>query len=230
MLAFCHYFVTRRPRRARAIALALVAATTAAAALAQPGGGPSNASPTATAASEPPAAPFANDAYTARVAAPDASAAARGKLLAQALKDVLQRVVGRSDPAFASILPRAETLVQTFGYERDAATGELQLVARFDPRGVDDAVRAQRLPVFGVYPSAVEPVALTVDGVRSPADYSRVLTSLRGAAGVRSVALTAADGESMQFQLSVEGGQERLASALGGRLQPDASGHLHLLN
>lgn len=171
-----------------------------------------------------------DDPYRAGVPAADQSNATRDAGLRQALEQVLVRVSGGTQ-GLSPILPRALSLVQHYQFERDG-TGAQQLVARFDPRGVQAALREQGLPVFGRYEAAAEEVLLSVDGVRTAADYSRALAYLRDLPAVKSLAVRELAAATLILRLSVEGGEPQLASAVqsGGVLRPGAGARYLLIN
>lgn len=90
--------------------------------------------------------------YEARVAVADQSPQLRERALQQALEAVLVRVSGnRVLPAAqaTTMLARASSLVQGYGYETSAGGAGLQLAAQFDSRAVDALLRQQGLPVWG---------------------------------------------------------------------------------
>lgn len=151
--------------------------------------------------------------YSARVPVADQTAATRDAALRNALREVLGRVSGEPQSAdLLPILPRAAALVQQYSYE----TGEagLELVAAFDGRAVDKALREQGLPVWGVYAGIVQEIRVSVSGVQDAAGYARALTQLRSQPGVKSLAVSAVHGARLELRMRVEGGADRLAGAL----------------
>lgn len=171
------------------------------------------------------------DGYLARVLVADQSQAIRDTALSQALGQILERVGGQplaSQPRLQPTVARAPKLLQRFSYERDNATGQLMLVAGFDPRAVDAAVRAAGLPVWGQVMVPTEEVALTIGGVRGIADYGRALSALRAMPGVRGIGVVGADDGTLQLRARVEGGAAALAAAGSPVLQrqAEASGAL----
>lgn len=90
--------------------------------------------------------------YDASVPVSDQGSSAREPALRLALQEVLVRLVGQRQlpEAARSLLPRATSLVQGYGYETFPGTRELRLKAQFDGRAVEAALRAQGLPVWGV--------------------------------------------------------------------------------
>jgi hypothetical protein len=104
--------------------------------------------------------------YEASVVVPDQSPQQREPALRRALESVLVRVTGQRHPGVAaSVLDRANVLVQGYGYEKDAAGTGLRLRAQFDPRAVDAALRTLGVPVWGVNRlSHVVWIALRDDG------------------------------------------------------------------
>lgn len=176
---------------------------------------PADGAAQAQAATAPPASVAASP-YTARVSVPDQTAASRDKALREALLQVLTTVSGRGDPAFSTILGRGAALVQTYAYQPETGGG-FQLEARFDPAGIDQALREQGLPVFGVAAAAAEDLAIEIEGIASAADYARVLQQLRGQPGVERLMVSELDpqGRRLRLQLRVQGGSTGLAAGLG---------------
>lgn len=164
--------------------------------------------------------------YQARVAVTEESDATRDRALREALMTVLKRAAGRSDVAFSPILGRASQLVQRYGFERDAASGELFFVAAFDPRAVDAALYGQALPAFGVTSGASENAQLLIRGVRGARDYSRVMEQLGGMAGVSGVQVAEVRDDLLLLRVTVQGGSERLLGQLraGGVMRAEADG------
>lgn len=184
--------------------------------------------PRASAQAETPtrAAPATENPYAARVPASEQTDSARDRGLREALMVVLKRGAGRSDQAFSPILARATQLVQRYGFERDAQTGELFFSAAFDPKGIQSALRGQGLPVFGVEAGVLEYANLLVRNVRSASDYSRVMEGLADLAGVSSVQVMEVRDDHLHLRLVVQGGGEHLSRALraGGALRAQADG------
>jgi len=153
--------------------------------------------------------------YEGRVAVADQSDAAREQGLGEALAQVLERVSGQpaGSPQLLPLLGRAPRLVQRYGYERDPATGQLLLAARFDPRGVDNALRAQRLPVWGGSVRAAEDVELRLSGLRGIRDYGRGLAAIQSMPGVRQVSVSGADQSQLLLRVRIDGGSAALLAA-----------------
>jgi hypothetical protein len=171
------------------------------------------------------------DGYLGRVAVPDQSEAARTAALGEALTQVLERAGGQplaGQPRLQPTLARAPRLLQRFSYERDPAGGQLMLVAGFDARAVDAALRSAGLPVWGQAAVATEDLALSIGELQGIGDYSRALAALRSLPGVRGVAVLGADGSRLLLRARVEGGAAALASASSPLLQrqADAGGAL----
>jgi hypothetical protein len=169
--------------------------------------------------------------YEGRVVVADQSDAVRDEGLGQALAQVLERVSGQpaASPQLLPLLTRAPRLVQRYGYERDPATGQLMLAASFDPRGVDSALRAQRLPVWGSSGAqAAEDVDLRIAGLRGIRDYGRSLAAVQAMPGVRRVSVSGADQSRLLLRVRVDGGSAALLAAPPGALVrvADADGGL----
>ncbi len=170
------------------------------------------------------------DGYLGRVAVADQSEATRAAALGEALTQVLERAGGQplaGQPRLQSTLARAPRLLQRYSYARDPASGQLMLVAGFDARGVDSALHAAGLPIWGQTTVATEEVALSIGELQGIGDYSRALAALRGLPGVRGVAVLGADHGRLQLRARVEGGAAALAA--GSPLlqrQADADGAL----
>jgi hypothetical protein len=158
----------------------------------------------------------AGDAYEGRAAVADQSAASRDPALREALAQVIARVSGPGATASAGpVIARAGQYVQRYGYSQDPG-GALQLLASFDKAAIDSQLRALGLPVWGYSSAPAEDLTLSVAGLRSSADYARVITALRAAPGVKSVAVQGADADRLQLAVRAEGGAARLGSALAG--------------
>lgn len=168
------------------------------------------------------------DGYLGRVPVTDQLAATRATALGTALSQVLERVSGQpaGSPKLQPLLDRAPRLLQRYSYEKDPATGQLLLLAGFDPRGVDAAVRGAGLPVWGKVAVPVEDVALTVGALHSVADYARMLAAVRALPGVRAVTVTGAEDDRVALRVRVEGGATALTTAPSASLvrQPEAAG------
>ncbi len=172
-----------------------------------------------------PAAVLPENPYEAVVPVDDESNASRDKALRLALIEVLKRVVGRSDAATSSVLARASSLVQQYAFQRDEATSALSFRAVFDQSSVEDAIKAEGLPVFGVDPGVVEAWIVQVRGLRSADDYARVLEHFGRIRGVRKVEVAEISEQGLRLRMIVEGGTDRaiqLAEA-GGLLRGDGT-------
>lgn len=170
--------------------------------------------------------PGSPQAYDARVPVADQNAATRDTALREALRQVVTRISG-DDAVYAAadLISQAPQLVQHYGYERDAEFG-LMLVAGFDGRAVEQRLKAKQLPVWGVYAAAVEDVVIQVSGIQSAEAYIRLLSLVRGVAGVQDVKPEQATGDTLQLRVRAEGGAGRLSGGLMGayELQQDPQG------
>jgi len=168
------------------------------------------------------------DGYLGRVPVTDQLQATRATALGAALAQVLERVSGQpaGSPKLQPLLDRAPRLLQRYSYEKDPATSQLMLLAGFDPRSVDAAVRGAGLPVWGKVAVAVEDVALTVGGLHGVQDYARTLAAVRALPGVRAVTVTGAEDDRVALRVRVEGGAAALAAAPSASLvrQPEVAG------
>lgn len=155
------------------------------------------------------------DSYLGRVPVIDQAEATRTAALGEALGQVLERVSGQpaATPKLQALLGRAPKLLQRYSYERDGATAQLMLLAGFDVRGVDAAVRGAGLPVWGQVVVPTEDVVMTVSALRGVRDYARALAGVRALPGVRAVTVTGADNDRLQLRARVEGGAAALAAA-----------------
>lgn len=172
-----------------------------------------------------PAAAVPENPYEAVVPVEDESNASRDKALRLALIEVLKRVVGRSDAATSSVLARATSLVQQYTFQRDEATSALSFRAVFDQSSVDDALKAEGLPIFGVDSGVVEAWIVQVRGLRTADDYARVLEHFGRIRGVRKVEVAEVSEQGVRLRMIVEGGTNRaiqLAEA-GGLLRGDGT-------
>jgi len=168
--------------------------------------------PLAQAHAQTPAAAAAA-AYVGRVAVVDQNDATRETALVQALAQVLERVSGRGlqTPEIQALAARAPRLVQRYSYEREPAGGPLLLVAGFNPRAVDSALRDQNLPVWGSVEVPAEEVEFRISGVRGIGDYARALAAVRGG-GVRGLSVIAAEDDQLWLRATVAGGAAALAA------------------
>lgn len=168
--------------------------------------------------------------YEGRVVVADQGDAARDQGFAEALSQVLERVSGQpaGSPQLLPLLSRAPRLVQRYGYERDPATGQLLLIASFEPRGIDNALRAQRLPVWGGSARVAEDVELRLAGLRGIRDYGRGLAAIQSMPGVRQVSVSGADQSQLLLRVRIDGGSAALLAAPSGALirVADANGGL----
>ena len=171
--------------------------------------------------------PVPGNPYGAIVPVEDESAASRDKGLRMALILVLKGAVGRYDPSTGPILSLASRLVQQYSFMRDETTGDLMFKAVFDSRAVNDALRGQGLPVFGIDSSLVETWVIQVAGLRTTGDYSRVLRHFMRVRGVRSVDVDEVRDDRVQLRMVVEGGVQTAAfeAEKSGVIARDPSGH-----
>ena len=192
---------------------------------AQMTGTPAPAAPTAS--TLPQGAVLPNNPYGAIVPVDDQSQASRDKGLRMALIHVLKGIVGRSDQSTSPILTLAPRLVQQYAFIPDAATSTVMLRAIFDRKAVEDALRAQGLPMFGVDSDVVEAWVVSVSGLRSVSDYSRVVRHFTRIRGVRRLDVDELCDDTVQLRMTVEGGVS-LASVQaekGGLIAPDGTGN-----
>lgn len=144
--------------------------------------------------------------YGAIVPVADESQKSRDNGLRMALIHVLKGAVGRYDERTSAILALAPRLVQQYSFVRDPAAGTLMFRAVFDPAAVDEALRAQGLPVFGVNSSVIETWIVQVHGLRTTSDYSKVLRHFTRVKGVRTVDVDDLRDDTLQLRMVVEGG------------------------
>jgi hypothetical protein len=76
---------------------------------------------------------------------------------------------------------------------------------------VDNALRAQGLPVFGLNPDLVEAWIVQVRGLDSAGDYSRVVRHFTRIRGVRKVDVDELHDDVLRLRMIVEGGVDRAA-------------------
>jgi hypothetical protein len=174
--------------------------------------------PAPSALAVPPAAAVnPNNPYEAIV--PVATPGAEATALREALATVLAAVTGltdiRTNAVALAVLDRAPQLVQRYGTEQDALTQATMYRAAFDARAVDEALKRQGLPVFGVVAGAEQEWPVEVRGVASFRDYGRVLTSLRKLRGVRHVSVRGSVADRVQISVRFEGDAQALARAIG---------------
>jgi hypothetical protein len=93
--------------------------------------------------------------YEATVPVAGQTAEERQAVLGEALRAVAVKVTGQrgvaGDPALTPVLEAAETYIQQYRYDSagEGAEPALRLRVRFDPAGVEGALRAAGLPVWG---------------------------------------------------------------------------------
>jgi hypothetical protein len=168
--------------------------------------------------------------YEAAVPVADQSAAARDPALREALRQVVARISGEAAAWSAEpLIDEAPRLVQHYGYRRDA-DNMLQLVAGFDGRAVEQRLKAQGLPVWGVYAAEAEDVLMQITGLDGSGAYVQVLALLRGLPGVQDVRPQHASGDTLELRVRAEGGAGRLGGALMSAymLTPDSQGRAQL--
>lgn len=135
--------------------------------------------------------------YEASAPVADQTPETRDPALRRALQIVLFRVTGTHllpPEAETNLLPRASTLVQSYGYETPASGQGLLLHARFDARAVNAALRTQNLPVWGANrPSHVVWIALRDDG------QPRAVLDAAGIANRAATVAAVADARGLPF-------------------------------
>ena len=171
---------------------------------------------TGAAASTPALPPQPENPFAAIVPVPDESDRSRDKGLRDALIEVLKRVAGKPDVAFSSILSRASLLVQAYGFQKDATTQAVTFRATFDAQGVQDALREEGLPVFGVDADIIEAWVVEVRGVEKGPEFARLLDYFRSLRGVRRVDVDEVRTDGLRLRMTVEGGVERVALMVAG--------------
>ena len=144
--------------------------------------------------------------YAAIVPVEDESQKSRDNGLRMALIHVLKGAVGRYDERTSSILAQASRLVQQYGFVRDEGSDALMFRAVFDSAAINQALRAQGLPVFGVDSNIIETWIVQVHGLRTTADYSKVLRHFTRIKGVRTVDVDDLRSDTLQLRMVVEGG------------------------
>ena len=145
--------------------------------------------------------------YDASVPVSDQNPESRDPALRRALQVVLFRVTGTRNlpPEVSStLLPRAATLVQGYGYEQASSGQALLLHAQFDARATATALRGMNLPVWGANrPSHLVWIALRDDG------QSRVLLDAAGVASRAPALASAADTRGLPFTFPAVDASER---------------------
>ncbi len=158
--------------------------------------------------------------YEAVVPLIDASPAAEAAALREALALVLAGITGLSDvrtsAAAAPILEQASKLAQRYGDEQDPVTHALLYRAAFDPRSVEEAVKRQGLPVFGVVAGAEQEWPVDVSAVNTFRDYGRALSTLRKLRSVKGVQVRAVQADHVQMLIRFEGDAQALSRAIAG--------------
>lgn len=175
------------------------------------------------------AAPPTPDRYTAEVAVTGTDAAQRDEAIARALRDVVVKVSG--DPKSVARLRAVRDpseLVAQYQYA-GAAGGGRMLRVTFDHQAIDallsDEPAAAAAPAPASAPSAGpgERFRVQVRGIDSLAKQARVMRLFQGAAGADAVALRAARGDLVLFELTGRAGPEQIDRvAREGSLEPDS--------
>ena len=175
------------------------------------------------------AAPPASDRYTAEVPVTGTDAAQRDEAIARALRDVVVKVSG--DPKSVARLRAVRDpgeLVAQYQYAGVAGGGRTLRVT-FDREAVDgllsDEPAAAPAPAPASAPSAAqgERFRVQVSGIDSLARQARVMRLFQSAAGADAVALRAARGDVVLFELAGRASPELIDRvAREGYLEPDA--------
>lgn len=174
------------------------------------------------------AAPPSPDRYTSEVPVTGTDAAQRDEAIARALRDVLVKVSGdpRSVARLRAVRDPGE-LVAQYQYAGAAGAGRTLRVT-FDRVAVDallsDEPAAAPAPVPAMAPSSApgERFRVQVRGVDSLAKQARVTRLFQSAAGADAVALRAARGDVVLFELNGHAGPEQIDRvAREGSLEPD---------
>jgi hypothetical protein len=162
------------------------------------------------------AAPPTPDRYTAEVAVTGTDAAQRDEAIARALRDVVVKVSG--DPKSVARLRAVRDpseLVAQYQYAGAAGGGRM----------LSDEPAAAAAPAPASAPSAGpgERFRVQVRGIDSLAKQARVMRLFQGAAGADAVALRAARGDLVLFELTGRAGPEQIDRvAREGSLEPDS--------
>lgn len=169
--------------------------------------------------------------YLAIVPVDDESDKSRDKGLRLALMEVLRRAAGKQDSSFAPILANAASLVQQYGFQRDPASGTVKFRAAFDPTAIDNALKQEGLPVFGLKADVIEAWVTEVYGLRDAADYARVMNHFARVRGVRRVDVAEVRDGALRLRMIVEGGMADAAelAQVGGVVRADANGNHELI-
>jgi hypothetical protein len=175
------------------------------------------------------AAPPTPDRYTAEVAVTGTDAAQRDEAIARALREVVVKVSG--DPKSVARLRAVRDpseLVAQYQYAGAAGGGRMLRVA-FDRQAIDallsDEPAAAAAPVAASAASAgpSERFRVQVRGIDSLAKQARVMRLFQGVAGADAVALRAARGDLVLFELTGRAGPEQIDRvAREGSLEPDS--------
>lgn len=182
------------------------------------------------AATTPPPKALENP-YLAIVPVDDESNKSRDKGLRLALIEVLRRAAGKQDYSFGPILANAASLVQSYSFQRDPSSAALSFRAAFDPTAVDNALKQQGLPVFGLKTDVVEAWVTDVHGLRDASDYARTLDHFSHLRGVRRLDVAEVRDGTVRLRMIVEGGVASAAelALAGGVVRADADGNHDLI-
>lgn len=150
--------------------------------------------------------------YTARIPIEADSAENREEALREALAEVLLRVSGV--PAEPRLLDQARRWVMHFGVVRDE-TG-LGLQAGFDGRAIDNALRAEGLPVWGAYEGDLITLSVVVAGLRRPEHFGELLRRLETSPEIRSLSMSRLKADQVEFRVGTAAGAFAIDDALRG--------------
>lgn len=155
--------------------------------------------------------------YTVSIVVPDQSDEARDAALRDALKTVIRRISGNEAAASSRIAPllgRVQTQIKQYSYASNAKD-ETQLSIVFDQATLDGELRSLGLVVWGNTGSnSVNEIALRINGVRSPQTYAKLLSTVRGLAGVKHIAVNEVGGGAVHLRVQSESSANKLAVAL----------------
>lgn len=156
--------------------------------------------------------------YAARIPIEADTQENRAAALRAALAEVLLRVSGRSAPEH--LLDQAHAWVLHFGLDRDEVG--LGLRAGFDGRAIENALRAEGLPVWGAFEGDLMTLGVIVAGLQQPGHYAELMKRLENLAEIRSVSLASLRGDRLELRVSTAAGAYAIDEALRGFARPES--------
>lgn len=144
---------------------------------------------------------------------------ALGEILAEILASSAQDPAAVSSPAAQEAIGKARDFVQTYTFRQQLAlvdgqpARQLYLNASFDRRTIQSLLKQGGVTAVPTNAANAE-VAMLIYGVRSSADYARVLSYLGQVPVVRQVQIDAADRDRLALRAQVSGAADGLIASV----------------